>query len=368
MKLLPLQDVRSQVRAGAPLPFGIRDAEGQLLLARGQMVASDQALATLMERGATVDFEEAQAQRRGEVVVAPAENFPGRWHQLTVRAAVVLRPPLAEDFLERVAEIADQLTSMAERDADMLLYLALRTARDPGQQYGVLHALHAATVCALLSRRSGLPAERHRSLMGAALTMNLSIIDLQSRQGGAALPPTPALREMVERHPEDSAALLRKAGVEDEEWLRTVEQHHAPPPNGDGSAEPSELVKLLRLVDAYTTRITDRPDTIIASPALAAKDLFAQHAKDPQALMLVKELGVYPPGTFVRIASGETAVVLRRGEAANKPLVAAVTNKRGDALQQPIRRDTGLLADHAITAVVPDKEVKVRMPSQLLYA
>jgi hypothetical protein len=198
--------------------------------------------------------------------------------------------------------------------------------------------------------------------------MNLSIVDLQSRQGGAALPATPALREMVDRHCEDSAALLRKAGVEDEDWLRAVEQHHPPTGGGAPPDAPGELAQLLRLVDGYTTRITDRPDTIIASPALAAKDLFAQHAKDPLALALVKELGVYPPGTFVRIASGETAVVLRRGDAANKPLVACVTNKRGDALQQPIRRDTGLLADHAITAVVPDKEVKVRMPSQLLYA
>jgi hypothetical protein len=354
MKLLPLHQVRAQVKAGAPLPFAIRDAEGQLLLARGQMVISDEALATLLTRGATVDVEEVQ--RRGEVVAPPSENFPGRWHQLTVRSAVVLRPPLAEDFLERVAEIAEQLATMAERDADMLLYLALRTARDAGQQYGVLHALHAATVCTLLARRLGLDAAQQASLVGAALTMNLSIIDLQSRQGGAALPPTPALREMVERHPEDSAALLRKAGLGDQAAA-----------NG-AADEPGELARLLRLVDGYTTRITDRPDTIIASPALAAKDLFAQHAQDPAALALVKEMGVYPPGCFVRIASGETAVVLRRGEAANKPLVACITNRRGDALQQPIRRDTGLLAEHAITAVVPDKEVKVRMPSQLLYA
>ncbi|MEW6706373.1 MAG: hypothetical protein AB1430_16120 [Pseudomonadota bacterium] len=365
MKLLPLHQVSAQVRAGAALPFSIRDADGTLLLARGQVVASDDALALLMKRGATVDVEEVS--RRAEAVAPPAENFPGRWHQLTVRAAVVLRPPLGDDFLDRVNDIREQLAGMAGRDADMLLYLALRTARDPGPQYGVLHALHVATVCALLGPRMGLGESQQTSLMNAALTMNLSIVDLQSRLGGAALPPTPALREMIDRHAEDSAALLRKAGVEDEAWLSLVAEHDAPARDGQAE-EPGAALKLLRLVDGYTTRITDRPDTIIASPALAAKDLFAKHAQDPMALMLVKTLGVYPPGCFVRIASGETAVVLRRGEAANKPLVACITNKRGDALQQPIRRDTGLLPEHAITAVVPDKEVKVRMPSQLLYA
>ena len=76
---------------------------------------------------------------------------------------------------------------------------------------------------------------------------------------------------------------------------------------------------------------------------------------------------MYPPGCFVRIASGETAVVLRRGPQANAPQVACVTNKRGDALQQPIRRDTGLLPEHAVAQVVPDRDVKVRIPSQQLY-
>jgi hypothetical protein len=367
MKLQPLDEVRSQVRSSAPLPFSIRDADGKLLLARGHVVPNDQALEALLTRGATVDVEEI-AQRRAEAVAPPAENFPGRWHQLTVRAAVLLRPPLGEDFIERVNETGLQLASMAERDEDLLLYLALRGARDPGSQYGALHALHAAVVAILMARKLGFDDAQLTSLSGAALTMNLSIVELQSRMGGAAAAPTPALQEMMDRHPEDSAALLRKAGLDDAQWLETVERHHAPKAGGEDAANPSDAVRLLRLVDGYTTRITDRPDTIIASPALAARDLFAQHASDPMALMLVKTLGVYPPGTFVRIASGEIAVVLRRGEAANKPQVACITNKRGDALQQPIRRDTGLLAEHAITAVVPDKEVKVRMPSQLLYA
>lgn len=365
MKLMPLLDATSQIRVGAPLPFSIRDAEGKLLLARGHLVDSDDALSALLQRGATVDVEEMHPQRRGEVVAPPAENFPGKWHQLTVKASVVLRPPVAEDTLERVADIAAQLQWMAERDADMLLYLALRTARDPGVQYGVLHSLHSATVCLLLARRLGWAEGPQASVVGAALTMNFSLVDLQSRLHGSTQPPTVAQKEAIERHPAESAALLRKAGLQDEQWLAIVEQHHASPGQAE---EPTEAVRLLRLVDAYTARITERADTIIASPALAARDLFTSHKNDPLALALVKELGLYPPGCFVRIACGETAVVLRRGPSANSPLVASVTNKRGDALQQPIRRDTSLLADHAIQQVVPDKEVKVRMPSQQLYA
>lgn len=365
MKLMPLMELTTQIRVDVPLPFSIRDADGNLLLARGHVVEGEDALTALLQRGATVDVEELSPQKRGEVIVPPAENFPGRWHQLTVRAEVVLRPPLGEDFVERLQELAGQLMHMAERDADMLLYLALRGARDPGVHFGVLHELHAAIVCLLLARRLGWPEDQQVALVNAALTMNLSLVELQSRLHGSTQPPTPAQKEAIERHAEDSAALLRKAGVADERWLHVVERHHALP-----AGRPEDLDEatcLLRLVDAYTARITERANTIVASPALAARDLFTAQKNNPFALLLVKELGLYPPGCFVRIASGETAVVLRRGSAANAPMVACLTNKRGDALQQPTRRDTSLLPEYAITQVVPDKDVKVRMPSQQLF-
>jgi hypothetical protein len=369
MKLLPLLEVKSQVKVGVPLPFGIRDEHGQLLLSRGHLVDSEATLEVLLQRGATVDVEEAVSPHRRDAVAAPPENFPGRWHQLAVRAATALRPPLADDdALARVGEIAEQLGAMAERQPDLLLYLALRSARDPGPQYGVLHALHAAVVALLVARRLAWPAPQQASLAGAALTMNLSIVELLSRLHGSSQPLPPAQREMVDRHAADSATLLRAAGLDDPLWLQAVEQHHPLPAGAPPVSPPAgEVVRLLRLVDAYTTRITERADTIVASPALAARELYAQHAGDPLALTLVKEMGVYPPGCFVRIASGETAVVLRRGTTASTPEVACVTNRRGDALQTPIRRDTGLLPEHAITAVVPDKDVKVRVPSQQLY-
>ncbi|MBW8893643.1 MAG: hypothetical protein JF617_16595, partial [Burkholderiales bacterium] len=42
MKLVPIQQVGGHIKAGSPLPFGVRDAEGKLLLAKGQMVPSEQ--------------------------------------------------------------------------------------------------------------------------------------------------------------------------------------------------------------------------------------------------------------------------------------------------------------------------------------
>lgn len=367
MKLQPLEDLRAQVRAGAPLPFGIRDASGQLLLAKGHVVPDEMTLEALLQRGATVDVEETS--RRGEAVAPPAENFPGRWHHLVTRAAVTLKPPVGGDTVERVQEIGALIDEMATRDGDLLLYLALRAARDPGTHYGVLHALHAAVVCTLVARRLGWDDARRESLVHAALTMNLSVVELQSRLVNSSQPLTAAQREHMDHHVADTLALLQRAGVEDERWLAIVAAHHEPPAGATDEApdDAPDEARLLRRVDAYTARITERGDTIVASPALAVRDLHAQHARDPFALALVKTLGIYPPGCHVRLVSGEIAVVIRRGESPGSPLVACVTNKRGDALQTPIRRDTSLLQDHHVAAVVPDRDVKVRFQSPVLY-
>jgi hypothetical protein len=57
--------------------------------------------------------------------------------------------------------------------------------------------------------------------------------------------------------------------------------------------------------------------------------------RDEVSLTLVRTVGLCPPGTFVRLDNGETAVVLRRSEKANFPLVASLLDAKGEALGTP---------------------------------
>ena len=43
--------VSDQLKVGSPLPFGIRDEQGKLLLAKGRIVASEAQLVILLSRG-----------------------------------------------------------------------------------------------------------------------------------------------------------------------------------------------------------------------------------------------------------------------------------------------------------------------------
>ena len=75
---------------------------------------------------------------------------------------------------------------------------------------------------------------------------------------------------------------------------------------------------------------------------------------------IIKAVGLYPPGSLVKLANGETAVVLRRGRRANAPTVAALINPSGAVLALPALRQTQMPAT-AVTGGVAPHEVKVRL-------
>ncbi|MCE4553203.1 HD-GYP domain-containing protein [Roseateles cellulosilyticus] len=370
MKLVPIQQVGGHIKAAAPLPFGVRDAEGKLLLAKGQMVPSEQMREALLNRGVFVDLDELRdASKRGNDDGVGGEDFFARWEGLQTRLSVLLRSPEETLFLPRVKECAAQLLGWAERFPDQLLFVIVQHDHSRHEIYGLVHLLHAGALCALLSRRLGWPAERQKSLVGAALTMNLSIIDLQGRlasRGGRLLPPQ---RAAINRHPDEAVAWLRNAGLDDAEWLSAVAQHHEQPGGGgypQNLDQPVETAQLLRLVDIFLAKLASRGGRPGMAAPQAAKTLYTGSNGHALAALLVKEMGLFPPGTLVKLASGEIAVAVRRGAAGNTPIVSAVLNRHGDPLGSPVRRDTAL-PEHAITGLAAPQTLRVKLSPHQLY-
>ena len=84
---------------------------------------------------------------------------------------------------------------------------------------------------------------------------------------------------------------------------------------------------------------------------MAARRLFSANPGSPMAAALIKEFGLYPPGCFVKLKSGETGVVVRRGASAHSPQVAAMTDAHGASLTEPVTRDTALPAYAIVSAL-----------------
>ena len=83
---VPLQSVGDLMVPGEPLPFRVLDAEGRLLLAQGQRVMDVRQLQALLQRGASVVFEEAQAVREARAKTpGPGAGLGPRTGQAALR-------------------------------------------------------------------------------------------------------------------------------------------------------------------------------------------------------------------------------------------------------------------------------------------
>ena len=365
-----LRLVTSQIKLGAPLQFGVRDEHGQLLLARGQLIDSEAQLEALLARGIYADRGELEAL---DTPAAPVEakrlTLFDLWEQAIWRLDRLLKSVDEEPgFAERCDAFTTLLMALVQRDPDIGIYLSVRQDARRLNLYGLTHSLHCALVCQLMASRIGWPEERMRTLVKAALTMNLTIIETQGRFAVHGR-LSEEQRAQIRGHPEQAVARLRAAGVDDAGWLQTMIEHHERPGGGGyphGLAQLSAPAEALRMADVFMAKISPRAERASMSIQDAARQMFSEAGGSQAAAAIIKEYGIYPPGNFVQLASGEFAVVIRRGATAHTPLAAAITDKSGAPTVTTARRDTALPA-FAIKGLVTDTALVLRVPPERLY-
>ena len=369
MNFAELAAVKHRLQLGVPLPFNVRDADHTLLLARGQLVESAAQLKALLQRGALVDLSELQSPR-DEILQAPREKLPQLWNQALQHLAQALSGAAAPTFREALAAAAAPLQTLVERDPDLAIFQVMRQGNHADTDHGSQRSLQTAVTSMLVALRLGWePAEAERAFK-VALTMNLSMLELQGQLARQTSPPTPQQRQALATHPMRSVRLLELAGVTDELWIKAVLQHHE---NEDGSGYPagrsdvSQLASLVRRSDVYTAKLASRSTRVAIAADLAGRQMFMQDPGHPVTAALVKEFGIYPPGCHVRLVSGELAVVVARGESIVAPVVACLTTARGVPLTLPVRLDTSR-AGHGVAAVVGESSVSRSMPLERLMA
>ena len=365
----PLSSIQAQLQVGQPLPVNVRNSDGTLLLARGQVVASASQLRALMERGSLVDVREAQALQAPALSPrdAPRDRLPGLWNDCLDRVGNALRAAPPEDFTPRLEEAAKPLMGLIERDPDLAIFQILHRNKADRKQ-GVARSVHAGIAATMAAEVLGWSESERLRAFKAALTMNIAMLDMQGQLAIQMTPLTPLQREVIEAHPSRGRRLLEESGITDALWLRAIEEHHERP---DGSGYPRhlqevhELAELLHTSDCYTAMLSVRATREALPSDAAARRLFASDPKNPHVAATIKAFGLYPPGAHVRLASGEVAIVLARGPAANAPLVASLINSAGMPMAEPLPRDTTAKA-HAVVAVVGARDVKVRVPQEKL--
>lgn len=374
---IPLPQVRDLLSVGQPLPFRVLDAQGRLLLNAGHVLADEDQFDALVERGAWAERPLVEAERAAraaaaaqrQAAAAPVSLFD-RWERLLWQFDKLTRALARREATgTAVAPFLATLQALIDQDPDVALFLCVRQDDRRFALYALTHALHCAVLVLLTGRQLAWPPERLASLGSAALTMNLSVLELQATMAEQDDPPSARQLEQIRAHPDASVQLLRALGVADELWLATVAQHHEQFGGGGyprGLADVPEPAQVLRAADVYMAKISARAKRPPMAPQQATRQLFQQRPNDPLTMAMVKTIGVHPPGSLVQLASGEVAVAIRRPAKGTQPLVATLSDRHGKPVGETNRRDTAQ-AEYAVTGPLADAKSFPRVLPERVY-
>ena len=400
-KLVPIS--AESLRVGEPLPFPLYDATGILLANKAFTFTSRAEIQTLLGRGGALFIDAADSDLYNRAFVSVLHGMvlreatigqiagvklggvetelksgdpdipvgPADWLDYQTQANTMLRDPSAPMVLPRLVRIQKHLRQHAIRNPDGALFALFHLSASEIKMYSATHALLVSVMSGLAAREVlNWPEEAETSLCLAALTMNIGMTDLQDRLAQQLSPPTAEQRQAINQHPRRSVELLQTLGVKDQAWLEAVLNHHSVP---SGPLAPRtagmRMARLIQRADMFGARLAPRASRTPTSPASAMQaSYFDENRKvDEAGAALIKAVGIYSPGSMVKLQTDEIAAVIRRGANTTTPKVAVIINRDGVPLVEPVVRDTAL-RDFRIVASVPHRDVKVQINLQRMLA
>jgi len=341
------------IRLGEPLPYAVYDSTGMLLLQAGFVINTIKQRDVLIANGCYAQSDGKHARPAHPTLPVAAVNEEHSSFEMFDLLKIRLKRTfdlyksggLGDDFVPRVEGIALTIQEACTHDTDSAL---ANLHLDYDTSYAVIHHLQAAMLCELIGKKLGVPDESRLPLIKAGLTHDIGLLDIQDFLDQQVSPLTPLQRERVTRHPIDSEKILTTLGVRDAAWLEPVRHHHE---RLDGTGYPDgrsgDAVKLptrvLAIADIYSAMVRDRPyrKAMVSTEAMR-KLMLEQGEKSDNRLisMMIKEIGVFPPGATVRLANGDVAVVKKRTANTACPLVFSFVKPNGMPMLTPLQRDT----------------------------
>ena len=390
MKYVPIPV--NLLEVGRPLPVDLFSEDGQLLLRRGQPVASAYHIEKLHEFKASATPADASAwQRAYERTVRallargadmnqianasmPSEiresdylvgqQLDGGWLDLqVVLRGILYQGGLAINPLPRLFGIQDKVSTMVREDADDSLFCLFQALKDSSLGYCPTHALLCAVLCELTAGKLEMTAVQRKSLMAAVLTMNIGMAREQDVLARQSEPLSPAQRALIAQHAQDGAQILTDIGVADAVQLDIVRWHH----HWDhAEALPANQAcrRLLHLADAFVARTAARKTRASLAPVVAVKSMVLGAVGDALGVgsAMAQAIGFYPPGSYVRLQGGEIAVSVQRGERANTPWVICIVDRNDMPVSSYICRNT---AEPAFAIRGPENAESMKVTVQI---
>ncbi|QDL56420.1 HD-GYP domain-containing protein [Rhodoferax aquaticus] len=368
MKFFPIPVALLEL--GKPLPVDVWSASGKLLLKKGQSVDTEEDREKLRAHNASSTLADALAWQRSyertvrmllregadvqEIArlymptdipeidrVVDAEVKGGWLDMQEVLRGILYQCGLAINPIPRLVGIEKKVFDLLQADVDESLFCLFQALADDTLGYCATHALLCAVVCNLTANKLGLDPEQSHVLLRTALTMNIGMARDQDRLARQSTAPSESQREIIRDHSEKSVEILRGFGIDDENQLDIVRWHHTAQSN-EGLPQTLSSRRILAMTDGFVAKMAARKTRSPMLPVTAVRSMIVGAQGDAIGVgsAMAQAVGFYPPGTYVQLVNGETAVAVQRGARANTPWVVSIVGKDGIPLEKYVCKDT----------------------------
>lgn len=339
---------RKDLRVGMTVPWNIYDLEGRKLLAKGQDLRSEKMLDEMCQYILFHDLPEHQA--------VAAKTGQGKLNVFDKCQDYILRIERIFNELEeqnpdcndKINSLAKDILNLCGREPDA----ALAAVHVPNDfHYIDFHPVQCAFLSVLVARRAGFTDDECFSLAVASVLANVGMRHTQDRLSEQTETLKAEQKNIIRQHPVKAAEMLRAVNYDNESVLNIILEHHE---RCDGSGYPQGFKRdnicrgalVLAVVDSYSAMVSSGNYHEPYSIKETLQNFFMDKGKLYEAqfsLLLIKVLTVFPPGSFVKLSNGETAIVVLRGKMSPmEPLLKSVLGKNGEQYANPLVRDLSM--------------------------
>ncbi|GIU34354.1 phosphohydrolase [Shewanella colwelliana] len=221
---------------------------------------------------------------------------------------------LVENILEHMHEFKDP-------------HLALVSAGESDSSV-TQHGISVAVVALMIAKSMDLPKSDMRDIALGCLFHDIGKLKVPENIRRKKTALTASEANFIKMHPNFGHDMLHKTGLFNKTVLHIILHHHE---FIDGTGYPDGLTeKKIPIVTQLVSLANDYDEQLWSnesrSPQIALGYLFKNHAgKHSETLIsvLVKLLGIYPPGTIVKLSDGSVGKVMMTTQSVKQPQVWA---------------------------------------------
>lgn len=261
------------------------------------------------------------------------------------RAIEVVRTAMDEVRLGKIpssGEVKAVINDMVEQvleNKSAILGLSMIKSYD---EYTFHHCVNVSVLSLSLAEALGMPQEVLNDIGVGAILHDIGKIETYEKIIKKPGPLSDDEWKEVRKHPAKGAEILKKMDGVSELSIRVVFEHHLKYnkegyPDVEGVVAQSEASMCVSIADCYDAMTTLRPYHMPFNPGKALETMLPLSGKDFEPHLLdrfVEVLGIYPPGTLVRLNTNEIAVVKSQNpKDPTRPQVRLIFDRLGKKIE-----------------------------------